>query len=539
MPDTSTTAGRSGRLLLALAVFVVLLLPSIHPITSYDSFWHAATGRWILDHHAIPPADPFALASQGAWVDGEWLFQVGLAVLWKIAGAGGISILVGFWAAALFAAIAAVAAPEASPPAVGLLALIGWSGAIERFQPRPETLATGLLVLFIVLALRPPRRTVTVLLVLLTVFWMNVHPSAVLAPVLMTLVLAGELFSRGRQPEAAQRLVQLLSVAAALFVNPYFARGVLAPFRLAAFLAREGVVNREWLPTPPTLFPLVYLAVAGGLLLLFLRVPKQNLPRLLLFLFLSALAIRYVRNHGFFFAAFPLLLAPSLPPLRAGARKLLPVAAGAFALLLLVRGWPVRTGIDPERLPVHAVDRLVASGLEGHIYNPDQLGGYLIWRFYPRRLVLTDGRNELYPGYIAEYRRARSDSRAWSDLLRKYRIRLAVDEYRFEPVPVMDAASHQTRLLPASTAFWPRQQWALIAFDDVAMVFARRDALGQAKLASMEYRSLVPDARTPETVIRGDARLAVQELLRARNELGDTPVIRRLERLMAIRMTDQ
>ena len=140
-----------------------------------------------------------------------------------------------------------------------------------------------------------------------------------------------------------------------------------------------------------------------------------------------------------------------------------------------------------------AVARLKASSLAGNIYNPDQFGGFLIWSFYPERRTLTDGRNELYREYIADYERARSDQRAWRTLLQKHRIDLAVDEYR-PPLEVMDARTRARRAMPASLAYWPRREWALIAFDEAGMVFARRAAFAPGVIEKWEIRGVVPDA---------------------------------------------
>ena len=99
--------------------------------------------------------------------------------------------------------------------------------------------------------------------------------------------------------------------------------------------------------------------------------------------------------------------------------------------------------------------------------------------------MLTDGRNELYRGYIAEYARARGDQRAWRALLRKYRIDLAVDEYR-PPLQVIDGVTGARREMPAWLAYWPRSEWALIAQDEAGMVFARRAAFGEEWIGKWE-----------------------------------------------------
>ena len=74
-----------------------------------------------------------------------------------------------------------------------------------------------------------------------------------------------------------------------------------------------------------------------------------------------------------------------------------------------------------------------------------------------------------------------------------------------------------------------RRDWALIAFDDAAMVFARRAAFPPQRIAALEYRYLVPDdpaIRYANDEFRAAAR---QEIARARFELGDIKIVRELE----------
>ena len=210
-----------------------------------------------------------------------------------------------------------------------------------------------------------------------------------------------------------------------------------------------------------------------------------------LLLVLALLAIRHVRNQGLYFVALPLLVTPFV--VRPLARRS-QLVVGSAAVLLVAASFvhDRHRGVDPMRFPVRAVARLRESGLRGNIYNADQFGGYLIWSFYPERRALTDGRNELHRTYIAEYLHARLDGRAWKSLLRKYAIDLAVDEYRVA-MPVVDVTTRRTTVMPASLVYWPRKEWALIAYDDAAMVFARRAAFPKEVLERWELRGVVPD----------------------------------------------
>ena len=442
-----------------MALFVACALAALGPIRNYDFFWHLATGRWIVEHRALPQVDPFALASEKHdWINGEWLFQVFAYGGHELAGLAGLSIVRALLAAAIFTLVFFLSKREL------LLTCIAFAGAMATFDLRPSSVA----MLFVVLAIAARS---WIAHAAIAAFWINVHPSALLAPGIAALT--------------TRRIAPAIASALALLLNPHGWRAITAPLELMSFVRSGAFVNAEWLPSRVTQFPLLYLCVLGGAIL-FIVQRDREWTRVLLFAGFAFLAIRHVRNQPLFFAAFPLLLP------RLEIRKSLAMIASAAAVLLIAVTADHRLGVAPERFPVSAVARLEATGLRGNVYNPDQFGGFLIWSFYPERRVLTDGRNELYRSFIPEYARARGDQRAWHALLRKYRIDLAVDEYR-EPLTIIDAGTGQQRALPASLAYWPRAEWALIAYDEAGMVFARRVAF--TGIEKWEIRGVVPDAR--------------------------------------------
>jgi hypothetical protein len=73
----------------------------------------------------------------------------------------------------------------------------------------------------------------------------------------------------------------------------------------------------------------------------------------------------------------------------------------------------------------------------------------------------------------------------------------------------------------------------LIAFDDAAMVFARRNAYPPAQIERIEYHFLVPDDPANGYVnaqVRDAARI---EVARARAQFGGIRVVRELENGLA------
>jgi hypothetical protein len=432
------------RRLLPFALFAAFTLAAFGAIRSYDLFWQLATGRWIVEHRALPLMDPFALASEKSeWIDGEWLYEVVLYGAHSLVGLKGLSWLRGLLAAAIFTIAFVASRRESETPNALLVSAIAFAGALPVLDLRPAGVAALMVVLM--LAARS-----LWLRVVIAIVWVNVHPSALLAPIV----------GGGLKPRPT------LLLALALLVNPYGWKGIAAPIKLMSFVQSGTFVNAEWLPSSPLLYPILYVAIVIAIVS-FAMESRRDWWRIALLTMFAILAVRHVRNQPLFFAAFAMLV--RLPRLRPA----IAYAASTIAILIVAITTDHRLGVPPERFPIAAVAHLQASGLRGNIYNPDQFGGFLIWSFYPERRVLTDGRNELYRTFIPEWQQAREDGRKWQALLRKYDIDIAVEEYR-PPLRVTDASTGKLTEMPAHLAYWPRNQWVMIARDDAAMVFARR-----------------------------------------------------------------
>src|SRR5438874_13609111 len=114
-------------------------------------------------------------------------------------------------------------------------------------------------------------------------------------------------------------------------------------------------------------------------------------------------------------------------------------------------------------------------------------------------------------------------------MIAKYNVTLAVDEYQADKIEVVDVATGERRALPTSLVRYRRRDWALIAFDDAAMVFARRAAFPAERLAALEYRYLVPDDPTIHYASAEIRAAAQQEIARARRETGNIRIVGALE----------
>ncbi len=520
-----------GPPLLALAVFAALT-----PIRNYDFWYHLATGEWILAHHAIPSGDIFSFTTSNmAWVDHEWLFQLLLHVGHQLVGAHGL-VLIKVGVVLLIGLLLAIHLRREGhgPSGTVFLLVPTLLGASFRFDVRPElaTLALLPLVLHLVMVARK-RDSAWPLYVVpaIVVLWANLHAGVIMAPAILAVGLVSTCLVRLAPPSwlakpvrsgASKRFVRRLAwltaaVTLAIGLNPFGFRIYTVPFKLSALLASLPWPNLEWVPPEVSVFPVFWLTLPIAAIILIAgmrRIDPIGAPAAIL---AALLAAAHLRNIGLFFILLPFGLAgparevvDRLQRLRlfavvTGRGRVRPgfisggvVLVAAFPLLIFLPPRPTfGTGMASTNEPKAAVDFLELEDLGARMYNDVRFGGYLIWRRFPERHVFIDGRNEIYPALMHEIAASMNGSQAWNELLDRHDIDSAFLRYPPTLQKVVYAAEGDREpvedLRAFSAAYFPKGEWALVYWDDDAMIYLRRTPNYQDVIARLEYRSFHPD----------------------------------------------
>jgi hypothetical protein len=83
-------------------------------------------------------------------------------------------------------------------------------------------------------------------------------------------------------------------------------------------------------------------------------------------------------------------------------------------------GW-MDAHFDPKRMPVEAVNYLEKHQVNGPVLSPDYWGGYLIYRLYPKSLVVVDDRHDLYgEEFFKSYLKMVHVEPEWEEFLRAH-----------------------------------------------------------------------------------------------------------------------
>src|SRR5262249_27769750 len=213
-----------------------------------DTFWLIETGRYILEHHALPAHDIFSFTRQGSvWIVYQWLFEVVLAGLFAIGGWLSVSLLATLVLSWLFFVEIDRCLLSAKANALVVIPVTVWAVVAslpDLVAVRPQLVTFVLLWFTHKLLSRnwpSPGRTLW-LLVPIVIVWVNVHISFVIQLAVLTIYLlaAGGARLRRRQLQSAADkredravvsrtadsdvwifLAVLVACAVASLVNPY------------------------------------------------------------------------------------------------------------------------------------------------------------------------------------------------------------------------------------------------------------------------------------------------------------------------------
>lgn len=520
----------AARPLLLAGLLASALALGLTRVEDTDAWTHLALGREIVQARALPQAEPFTYASGGApYRFLEWLFDVVLYLAYAAGGFAGVVLL----KATVIALVVAIlwmdsALPRGGSPSSALDPLVRAAVLLpvlfllirHRIVERPD-LVLMLFLAFTIYALDAylyAGRRLLYALPLVHAVWANMHPSLAVSVVPYLAVLAAGLGPRllgrrrgaGAPAHPSPRQLRTVGAVGALGLGA----SLLNPYGVLAFTSPLEVFGSWWhtthilelQPVLPWLAPgpyLLALAVAGSFVLV--RRPELLHHALLVapFVYLGLSRLRFVAIMAV--VAAPVLarnLRLATSTLRRGwfRRAVAVTAAGAVLATLVGVGLATGTRIEPFAqarkrpgfgantlfLPEKALAYLDRNGVTGRLFNPFGWGGYIAWRDFPRRQPIVDGRGHAPEDLLAEIDFAPGQPDVLERLQKRYGFDVAVVQY-----PWVRGGAH------AATGFIDPARWALVYWDDVALVYAKRSSRLARLVERDEYRVLRPALGIP------------------------------------------
>lgn len=485
---------------------MALVLTSLHPGPDSDIWWHLRAGADLLAGRAGTFVEAWSFTAAGnVWVNHEWLAELILALVERT---GGGTLVVGLVALASLVTgllMARAAAREKIP-----LALTGaWLAMIplvmgDRLVARPQ-LFTYLLLALTLERFGAAQRGQASLWILpaIQMLWTNLH-GPVIGLGVMTLLLAG---GGPVGKNERERWWVLGAVILASMIHPAGPRALLD---YLGHLAAGGLYRQmvqEWQPILsstqqhlPERMATVILATMVALVTVRTFVQRRADNRwgvALLLMGLVAGPFMAARNRDLLaigaLPALALLISPGLSPswtIRFLARTLGPTVA-LVALFLLINGrggyacvWPPRPVLDTTGFPIDATEflRQEVPSNRGHILNSYDFGGWLVHELDPAWKIFVDGRYFVYGEPIVQEYLSLRDAAPGT----RERLEARQADWLFLRYPGADGYQALARVARS----WP--EWALVHWDDQALVYARRALIDPAWLLRHEYRVVDP-----------------------------------------------
>jgi hypothetical protein len=400
-------------IVLAVLAARFVLLALAFPAGDGDLVWQQSLGDRILreGHISHSLGDETFTAVQ--WTPQEWLFGIGVALskehgAWFVFAAGAAAAAIG----ALVLTAQRTAARGASALSTAVVTALAALCMFESFGVRAQVIAWPLLAA--TLWLLEVEGPLAFLVIPLAALWSNLHGSAMLAPVLVTLAALGAFLDDGALSPRVRRLGTIAAASAvAICLNPF---GIGLPlFALSLFASPIKAFINEWKVTDiadPSFslgaFPLILAAAAAD--------PRMRMPwrdRLVLGagIFLLLTAARNIAIFGIIIAPFAALGLDRLPnflplarraerPLSARAAKIadraIPALGLVVAVVVGVMLWNNREARRDDHLPTAALAALGKLPGEHRLFCWD-----FAWCSFdartPRTRIFLDGRSDAYP----------------------------------------------------------------------------------------------------------------------------------------------
>lgn len=453
-----------------------------------DTLWQIRIGQWIVEHRTMPYTDVHTFTRLGEpWMSSSWLSQVLFAAAYEKLGWAGPIILTSLAIGATVTIFIHLLDQYADQTRSILLVTLAVLMSATHFLARPHMLAFPFMVAFLggLVAAADRRSHPSWLLLPVLAVWANLHGGFVLG-----LALIGPIGLEAVWCTDPKNRVTL-AIRWALFGVAAVAACCCTPYGWDTLLGAAKILNLgqllsliwEWMPANFGTWTFFEIALLGLIAIGFHRGLVLSLPRIMLLLGLTYMALSHARNIEIFAFMVPLVLAKPFAE-QLGTIRTVAVAGRETqtrshvvmlaALAVAVAGWASTKAFvayhpftfSESQTPVAAVD-LLQKRQAKRIFSTSPFGGYLVFRDIK---AFIDGRAELYgEKFVMDY----FDAVTAKDVDTLLRL---LDTYQID-------ATLLTPTLPATKVLDHLPGWKRLYADDISVIHIR-DGQSRATVSS-------------------------------------------------------
>lgn len=497
-----------------------------------DFFWHLATGRYIVQNHAVPDTDIFGYATAGVeWIPFEWGWDVLTYGLYNI---GGYNMILAFrsiiFTLIFFLYYLLLKKFKINSVVSYILFFILLISIMDRLSPRPHvfTYLFFVLLLYIITPYKYLDRDKYAkrlyILPLIFLLWGNIHMGVLAGGLLLFIFTISEIiiyyypgkFTTSEIKPLIKLQIQKLFIisvvsALALLVNPHVLHTYLYAYSHTKMKLLETI--NEW-RNPFTggmdfgfIVTFYKILLFSGIIILIYSLKKKDLFFALVYIGFAVYSVRAIRLTVdyeiiimFFLAVSVNYYIQSWANSGKGNEILkfllynnaVKVVLAVFFIFITfniqnegVYHWLKYYripgfGINSEFIPVQLFDFMKEANISGKPFNHFGTGGYLVWNF-PEQKNFIDSRN-LNDAIFSEYNVIMSKGRGFEKKLEDY----GVDYVIFlDPDLIRRPKDLQGNIV----SYLSRNPgWKMLFWDDKSYLFVKDIPKFKDAIEKYEYR---------------------------------------------------
>lgn len=487
-------------------------------VTEQDIFWQIRAGEDLVRLRAFPQIDSWSFTAAGKpWWNVQWLSTLLFAALYHLGGAPALVLgrvaLVACWMGVLAATIRAVV-PRARVLTTCLTLLpLFWTALSFRLELRSDTLV---FVVFAEIVRRFHRGTLRRWqLPCFVMLAANLHVGT--APFVSALAIYLTLLDHRSSWRSTLGLT--LASCAALFVTPYHVRVLTHWTRHFFYSAHTTMYNPDhqplaWRHFEPSVFGLhgwAWLALSTLAVIGFLATPPRRSAQIpanvmgcrdarrerwlgvLGFVLLTAMCANRLRVLPYQLMFLTPHLARTLTRLIAKIPRAHTLATAGAAIAVSVTVHELTHGkleyglsLSPRMYPIGSAAFIAREQLTPNLFQTFAFGAYTVYALRDYK-DFVDTRETMFDGLQTEILEAYASPALTQRMMDRYGINVSM-----VPIP-KTALVAGLGYRNAITEYLPKEQWALVYFDDISVVVVRRIPEHASVIERHEYRYLYPN----------------------------------------------
>lgn len=507
--------------LVVLGIALVLGVVSTWQVTEQDIFWQIRAGDELWQGHGFPRIDSWSFSAAGKpWWNVQWLSTLLFSAVWRVGGPAGLVVARAaivallFWRAGLLVLTSLPERARAAAPWIPMTLLpLVWTATAFRLELRSDSLV---FLVFVELlrrhangSLRPWQLPLAVVLAA------NLHVGTAPFVALLALYLAA--IGLWQESPRIAGVTALASIGA-LFVTPYHVRVVSFWTRHFFYASHTLMQNPDHQPLRPAhhfsldgfgLYGVVWLGLTLFALLGFwlrwtshlgdgadapLR-RRELLWTMIAFVGLTALCTNRIRTFPYqlFFLLPHLTLSLELALQLVGTRRVVSAASvlAAFAFFVGIRQVThsnLKYGFSLSRsmYPIGSAAFIEREHLQPNLFHTFAYGAYTVYALRDYK-DFVDTRETMFDHLQATILDAYASPAITRETMDRFDINVTL-----VPIPKTDRVG-TLGWRNAITEYLPKEQWALVYFDDISVVVIRRTPAHAEVIARHEYELLYPN----------------------------------------------